>query len=137
MINKTVIRVRYGETDQMGIVYYANYFTYFERGRTEFFREIGFDVRKLEEENVLLPVIETKCEYKNSARFDDEIVVCTKVGEIKGVRIRMDYEIYRKEDNELLVTGYTTHAFVNKDLKPINFRRKFKNVWDALVSNNK
>lgn len=132
MAKETTIRVRYEETDQMGVVYYGNYFTWFEVGRNEFFRELGMACDDLEEEQVLLPVIETGCKYINSAKFDDEVIIKTKLTKLKGVRLKLNYEIYRKSNNELLVEGFTKHAFVNKDLKPIRFKKKFKEEWNVL-----
>ncbi|EOD00852.1 acyl-CoA thioesterase [Caldisalinibacter kiritimatiensis] len=132
MINETTIRARYAETDQMGIVYHANYFTWFEIGRTEFFRTFGLDYRELEEQGVLLPVIDVGCKYKISAKYDDEIIIKTKLIKVKGVRLEFNYEIYRKKDNILLAEGYTKHAFVDKELRPVNFRNKFKELWNEL-----
>lgn len=132
MVNETIIRVRYAETDQMGIVYHANYFTWFEIGRTEFFRELGMSYRNLEEQNVLLPVIDVGCRYINASKYDDEIIIRTKLVKLKGVKLEYNYEIIRKEDNELLAEGYTIHAFVDKKLKPVNFRKSFKEIWEKL-----
>lgn len=132
MIQETTIRARYKETDQMGVVYYGNYFTWFEVGRNEFFRELGLACGELEDEGVLLPVIETGCKYINSAKFDDEVIIKTKLTKLKGIRLELRYEIYRKSNNELLVEGFTKHAFVDKELKPVRFRRKFKKEWSIL-----
>ncbi|WP_425448394.1 acyl-CoA thioesterase [Dethiothermospora halolimnae] len=135
MVHDTIIRARYAETDQMGIIYHANYFTWFEIGRTEFFRNLGMDYKDLEYRNVLLPVIDVGCKYITSAKYDDEIIIRTKLSKLKGVKLKYEYEIIRKEDNKLLAEGYTLHAFVDKDLKPVNFRKKYKDVWDLLSKN--
>lgn len=132
MIYETKIRTRYAETDQMGIIYHANYFTWFEIGRTEFFRSLGMDYRELENRDVLLPVIDVGCKYKVSAKYDDEIVIKTRVTKLKGVKLQFEYDIVRREDGILLAEGYTIHAFVNKDLKPINFRKNHEDVWELL-----
>lgn len=132
MVNETVIRVRYAETDQMGIVYHSNYFVWFEIGRTEFFRSFNLDYKGLEDEDVLLPVIDVGCNYIVPAKYDDEIIIRTKLSSIKGVKIEFGYEIYRKRDDVLLAKGFTKHAFVDKNLKPINFRKKFKVLWEEL-----
>jgi len=128
--NKFIIRVRYGETDQMGIAYNANYLTWFEIGRTEFFRELGFTYKALEGKGVLLPLIEAYCKYINAARYDDEIEINTWVEEVKGVRIKFCYELYRVEDGKLIASGYTVHAFVNKELKPLNLKKVNEEVWN-------
>ncbi|RKD33413.1 acyl-CoA thioesterase [Thermohalobacter berrensis] len=132
MVSETNIRARYSETDQMGVIYHANYLNWFEIGRTEFFRKLGKDYRELEEENVLLPVIDVGCKYIKAAKYDDEIIIKTKLVKLKGVRLEFNYEIIRKEDNVLLAEGYTKHAFVDKQLKPINFRKKYKDIWNKL-----
>lgn len=132
MINETIIRTRYAETDQMGVIYHANYFTWFEIGRTEFFRQLKMNYRELEEENILLPVIDVGCKYIQSAKYDDEIIIKTRLINLKGVKLEFRYEIVRKVDNVLLAEGYTKHAFVNKELKPVNFKKKMPHVWDAL-----
>lgn len=128
----TTIRVRYKETDQMGVVYYGNYFTWFEVGRNEFFRKLNLTCGELEEKGVLLPVIETGCRYISPAEFDEEVLIDTELTKLKGVRMELSYNIYRKKDNTLLAEGFTRHAFVDKNLKPINFRRRFKDVWKEL-----
>ena len=130
--NCTNIRVRYKETDQMGVVYYGNYFTWFEVGRNEFFRDMGYTCEYLETQGIFLPVIETGCKYIYSAKFDDEIIIETKIEKMEGVRLRLKYNIIRKRDNLLLAEGFTEHAFVNKEMKPVNFRKKFKEIWDIL-----
>ncbi len=135
MGNTTSIRVRYKETDQMGVVYHGNYFTWFDIGRTEFFRNMGMVYTRLEEEGILLPVIEAQCRYIKPAKYDDEIIINTKLVKLKGVRLEFEYSIYRKEDNELLAEGRTVHAFVDKNLKPINFRKKYREIWDRLGEN--
>lgn len=132
MVNETVIRARYAETDQMGIVYHANYFTWFEIGRTEFFRAFEMDYKTLESNDVLLPVIDVGCKYIVSAKYDDEIIIQTRATSIKGVKLKFNYSIYRKSDNVLLAEGYTLHAFVTKQLKPINFKKKFSDIWYKL-----
>ena len=130
--NDAEIRVRYQETDQMGVVYYGNYFTWFEVGRNEFFRSLGRDCATLEEEGVFLPVIETCCRYKESARYDDEIIVRTKIQELTGAKIEFHYQILRKKDNRLLAEGKTVHGFVNRDLKPIRLKKLHPDLWEQL-----
>ncbi len=132
MISETIIRTRYAETDQMGIIYHANYFVWFEIGRTEFFRQLNMDYRELEENNILLPVIDVGCRYIQSAKYDDEIIIRTKLSSLKGVKLMFSYEIIRKKDNVLLAEGYTKHAFVTKELKPVNFKKKLPHVWEML-----
>ena len=130
----TVIRVRYKETDQMGVVYHGNYFTWFDIGRTEFFRDLDMIYKGLEDVGVLLPVIEANCKYKKPAKYDDEIIITSKLVWLKGIRLKFEYTLHRKGDNELIGEGYTIHAFVDKDLRPINLKRKYKEVWEFMKS---
>jgi len=132
MKNKITIRARYSETDQMGVIYHANYFNWFEIGRTSFFRNLGYDYKQLENEGVLLPVIDVGCKYIVSAKYDDEIIIETYIENLKGVKIKYKYNIIRKRDNLLLAEGYTLHAFVNKNLRPINFKKKYNELWNKL-----
>jgi len=110
--NETKIRVRYGETDQMGVVYHANYAVYFEVGRTEWLREFGLSYSAMEADGIMLPVISLSINYKNSARYDDELKVITKLKKMPTASIEFDYEL-RNESNELLATGNTILAFID------------------------
>lgn len=130
--NDAIIRVRYGETDQMGIVYHGNYYTWFEVGRSEFFNSLGYTYKQLEEEGIILPVTESSCKYIKPAKYYDEIIIRTKINTLKGARIVFDYDIIRKEDNIVLAKGETTHGFVNKELKPVRLKKVNKKVWEIL-----
>ena len=110
--NETKIRVRYGETDQMGVVYHANYAVYFEVGRTEWLREFGLSYSAMEAEGLMLPVISLSIKYKNSARYDDVIKVKTTLKKQPTASIEFDYEL-RNESDELLATGNTILAFID------------------------
>lgn len=127
------IRVRYAETDQMGVVYHGNYFTWFEIGRTSLLRELGYSYKELEKKNLMLPVVNVTCDYKESAKYDDEIQIKTTIKELKGVRITYQYFLYRKVDHQLLAKGTTTHAFVDKGFKPINLKKHHPELYDALT----
>lgn len=129
------IRPRYAETDQMGVVYHANYLTYFEVGRCEFFRALGFTYRELEEEGVILPVIRAEVDYMLPALYDDELYIRTSLKELKGARMVLRYEVLRgNEGNEqILARGTTAHAFVGKDLKPLKLRSANPKMWALLV----
>lgn len=126
------IRVRYAETDQMGVVYHGNYFTWFEIGRTSLLRELGYSYKEMEQKDLMLPVVNVTCDYKESAKYDDEIQIKTTIKELKGVRITYQYYLYRKADLRLLAKGTTTHAFVDKGFKPINLKKHHPQIYDAL-----
>ena len=112
------VRVRYAETDRMGVVYYANYFVWFEVGRTDLLRESGWNYRDMEAEGFGLPVIEAHCRYRQSAKYDDEIEVRT-IGEmLSPVRVKFSYEVVRAADAATLATGTTVHATLDRDGRP-------------------
>ena len=112
--HRTEYRVIYGDCDPFDVVYYANYLDFFERGRTEFFRDLGLTYRLISDTGIFSPVAETNCKYKKSARYDDLLVIETTVAYLKRVKIRFDYKIFRKDLRVLLAEGYTVHAFVNR-----------------------
>jgi acyl-CoA thioester hydrolase len=119
----TQVRVRYAETDQMGIVYYANYLVWFELGRVELLRSLGLAYSKLEADHgCILPVIEVRCRYRSPARYDDEILIETRPALLRGSVIKFAYRIYRKLDQnekerELLAEGETVHVVCDDQLK--------------------
>jgi acyl-CoA thioester hydrolase len=113
------IRVRYAETDKMGVVYYANYFVWFEVGRTDLLRGSGWSYRDLEAATgVGLPVIAAHCDYKQSALYDDEIEVRTTGAVVSPVRVQFDYEVVRSADGTVLATGHTVHASLDRNGRP-------------------
>jgi acyl-CoA thioester hydrolase len=112
--NEISFRVRYGETDQMGIVYHGNYPQYLEMGRVEWLRALGISYKSMEENGILLPVISLQINFKKSAVYDDLITVKTILKKTPMVRIEFDYVIYRNS-NEILATANTVLAFMNKD----------------------
>jgi acyl-CoA thioester hydrolase len=113
----TEYRVIYGDCDPFDVVYYANYLDFFERGRTEMFRDMELPYRLISERGIYTPVTEAGCKYIRSARYDDLLVIETTIGVLKRASIRFDYKIFRKQPRTLLAEGFTVHAFVNKDRK--------------------
>jgi acyl-CoA thioester hydrolase len=122
------LRVIYGDTDQMGVVYYANYFRYFEFSRSEFLRAKGFAYRQFEHEGVLLPVVDAQCSYKASARYDDLLTIRVDVVELRRASLVFAYEVLRDEDQQLLCTGRTVHACVGRDQRPMRMPEKLKEL---------
>jgi acyl-CoA thioester hydrolase len=124
------IRVRYQETDQMSVVYHANYFTWFEAARIELLDRMGCPYRKLEKEGFFLPVLHCEAKFIKPAHFDDRLIVRVFINEPPAARIKINYEVYRSE--KLLCTGNSTHAFIDKRGKlvrpPVSFSRS---VQDA------
>ena len=109
----TPIRVRYADTDQMKFVYYGKFFEYFEQGRSDLMRAIGLPYPDIEAMGLILPVIEAHATYKQSAKYDDLINVVTYLREPPVAKVRIDYEVFRDGETELLADGYTIHSFVN------------------------
>lgn len=132
-IHKTVLRTRYGETDQMGIIYHPNYYIYLEMGRTQFLlEEVGISYKDLEGLGVMLPVTETHCRYKVPAKYDDELTVETSVKEITVARISFSYKLFRNSDGVLLAEGETGHAFANGNGKPINMKKYNSELFERM-----
>ncbi|WP_256006684.1 MULTISPECIES: acyl-CoA thioesterase [Pedobacter] len=128
--HSTKIRVRYGETDQMGYVYYGNYAEFYEVARVEMLRSLGMDYASMEREGVMMPVLEMNCKYIKPARYDQEITIVTTVEELPGVRIRFKYELFN-ESEELIHIGHTTLVFVDMEknkpcMPPENFMEKMR-----------
>lgn len=148
----TSFRVRYQESDQMGVVYHANYLNWFEIGRTEMIRELGYTYRGMEEEGILLPVVDLDVQYKSPARYDDRVTVFTRMTAFYPLRINYAYEVRRLNEEEWsmlgkvhqfggnvlpgekLVTGATRHVWVNKDWKPARLDKTVPKLYDALKS---
>lgn len=112
------LRVIYGDTDQMGVVYHANYFRYFEFSRMEFFRALGGSYRELEAQGFMLPVVDVSAQYKSPARYDDLLIIRPKLSELRRASLVFTYEVVREEEpSTLLCTGKTVHACVGRDGK--------------------
>ncbi len=115
--SRTQVTVRYAETDMMGVVYHGNYLPWFEIGRTTLLREQGLPYRQLEEDGFRLPVLEVAVKYLRPAVYDDTVTIVTTLRERPLLRIRLEYEVYRGE--ELLATGSTVHAFIDRSGRPV------------------
>jgi acyl-CoA thioester hydrolase len=132
------VRVRYAETDQMGVVYHANYLVWFEVGRVEFIRQLGMDYKSMEqEENALIAVVEATARYKAPARYDDELIVRTTLAALRGPIVRFRYAVLRAVDEVLLCEGETTHIVVGRDMKrremPVSYAERFGLVMHRMV----
>lgn len=125
---KTSFRVRYAETDQMGIVYYANYLVWFEIGRSELFRAINLPYTQFEEQGLGLAVVEASCRYRKPSKYDDEIVVVTEIDRLTSRTANFSYRIYREET--LLAEGNTVHVFINSEGRSADVRRYA--IWSQL-----
>ena len=119
-------RVTYKETDQMGVVYYSNYLVWFEMARTELFRAAGICYKSLEEEGLFLPVAEAQCRYRIPVKYDDVVNIKTKISNMRRSRITFEYEVTK--DGDLTSTGYTDHAFIDKNGKVVPIPAKVRDM---------
>ena len=123
------IRVRYAETDKMGVVYYANYFVWFEVGRTDLLRVAGWSYREMEIDGFALPVIEARCAYREPAKYDDELEVRTTGAMLSPVRVQFSYEVVRLADAATLATGTTVHATLNRGGRPCRLPDRVRTLF--------
>ncbi|MCP5061916.1 MAG: acyl-CoA thioesterase [Ignavibacteriae bacterium] len=117
LTHTTTIRVRYADTDKMQFVYNGKYLEYFEVGRTEILRHVGLPYSQLEREGYQLPLIEAGLKYKIPAHYDDELNIEATIKELYSAKVRIDYNVTRKEDKALIATGFTEHMFMKEDTK--------------------
>jgi len=123
---ETRLRVRYAETDQMGVVYHANYLIWMEVGRVEYWRASGLRYRDMErEDGILLVVAEVHCRYLSAAVYDEEVIVRTSVAEASPRMIRFEYELLAADDGRKLASGYTKHVFCGADRRPAKVPQKY------------
>jgi len=134
VINETRLRVRYAETDQMGVVYHANHFIWFEVGRVELLRQLGFSYRDMEQkDNCFIAVVDARCRYKAPARYDDEIVVKTWLKNIRESVIHFGYELLRADDRLLIAEGETTHIVADAQMRKTVLPEKYMNAFREAV----
>jgi len=132
--SETVTRVRYKDTDQMGMVYYGNYFTFFEIGRVEYMRERGIAYKRMEQEDdSYIVVAEANCRYLRPARYDDLLRIRTRVSESRRRSIRFAYEILRHDSGEMLATGETLHIICNRQGRPKSLPEKYRQLFPLKI----
>ena len=113
----------------MGVVYYANYLVWFEVGRTDWLRDTGWTYKTMEQEGIQLPVIEAHCEYRQSARYDDELEVRTRAHLVSPIRIQFDYDVIRRADGETIAGGHTVHATIGPSGRPGRLPNRIKELF--------
>jgi acyl-CoA thioester hydrolase len=133
-VNETKLRVRYAETDQMGVVYHSNHFIWFEVGRVELLRQLGFSYRDLEnEDNLFFSVAEAKCRYRAPVYYDEEVLVRTQLLNVRESVVHFGYELRRAEDGALLAEGETTHIVTDAAMKIAEIPDKYMKVFREAV----
>ncbi|MFQ5849404.1 MAG: acyl-CoA thioesterase [Candidatus Binatia bacterium] len=132
--NSTPYRIIYGDTDQMGVAYYANYLRWFEIGRTELLRQIGFPYASIEDGGLYFPVTEVSCRYFRPAHYDERINIETTLTSLGGATLTFSYRVYRQEDESLLASGWTKHACVDPHGQVTKMPPNLKETLKAAVS---
>jgi acyl-CoA thioester hydrolase len=129
------VRVRYAETDQMGVVYHANYLVWFEVGRVELMRALGVEYKRMEiEDDCQIVVADAHCRYHHPARYDEVLRVRTRIAESKNRVIRFSYELFRDADEQLLATGETTHIICGRNGKPKLLPQKYRKIFQVIAA---
>ena len=133
---ETRVRVRYAETDQMGVVYHANYLVWFEIGRVELMRRLGFDYKRMEaEDDCHIVVVEAKCRYKSPAKYDDELAIETEIAALRGFVLKFRYRVLRVADRTLLAEGETTHVITDRNFKKRSLPEKYVAAFSQVQRN--
>ncbi len=122
------LRVRYAETDQMAVAHHSSHIVWFEVGRIELLRQLGFSYLEMEQDGMNLPVVELRCRYKHPARYDDEVTLRTRLAQLRGSLLRFRYELVRKSDDRLLAEGESVHVVVGNDMKKTRLSDKYRNA---------
>jgi acyl-CoA thioester hydrolase len=129
-VSEATVRVRYAETDKMGVVYHANYLVWFEVGRVEFLRQLGFSYKEMEEQDgCCIAVVDARCRYKAPARYDDEIVIRTHLKNVRESLVHFGYELLRSSDGLLLAEGETTHVVIDREMKKTAIPEKYMKIF--------
>ena len=129
---ETEIIVRYAETDQMGIAHHSNYPVWFEIGRTDFFKKIGFFYSRIESNGILLPLTDMNCKFIKPAKYEDIIVIQTQISRLTHVRVGFHYQIFNKDNKSKLATGETNHGWTDRDLNPVIIESLFPDLFQEL-----
>ena len=134
VVSESRLRVRYAETDQMGVVYHANHFVWFEVGRVDLLRQLGFSYRDMEKnDNCHIAVVDARCRYRLPALYDDEIIVRTHIRNVRESMVHFGYELLRASDEKLLAEGETTHIVIDSEKKIAVFPEKYMSALRAAM----
>lgn len=132
MISKSFVNVRYVETDKMGIVHHSVYPIWYEIARTDLSKLAGFPYSKMEEIGIMTPLIGLECRYMSPSYYDDTLTITAWVSKLTPARIEFSYEVFRKDNDKPINIGITTHAIVDKNMKPINTKKLYPDVYQSL-----
>ena len=133
--SSTKLKVRYAETDQMGIVHHSNYYVYFETAREDFISGAGFSYKDMEDMGIMMPLVETQCRYFKGAKYAENLIIETTLEELSAVKVILQYKVIREKDNNLIAKGKTIQAFVDKkNFKILNMKKSNPALWYKLES---
>lgn len=133
--SSTKVRVRYAETDQMGIVHHANYYVYFEDAREDFISGAGIRYKFMEDQGIMMPLAETQCKYYVGAKYDDVLIIETILEDLSAVKVVLKYKVTRERDGILIAKGKTIQPFVDKEsFKIVNLKKNYPDMWAKLES---
>lgn len=133
--HEVLLRVRYAETDKMGVVYHSNFFIWMEIGRVELMRSLGFDYKQMEvQDDCHLPVVDARCRYKSPAYYDEELAVRTELRNVRDSLIHFGYHILRRSDGTLLAEAETTHIVVNAKMEKRSLPERYRKAFDSLTT---
>ncbi|HIU57230.1 MAG TPA: acyl-CoA thioesterase [Candidatus Ornithomonoglobus merdipullorum] len=130
--SETRLTVRYAETDMMGIVHHSRYYPWFEQARTDFIKRSGLTYSQMEKMGILLPLTETQCRYIYGLTYEDEVLITCEIEKLTVARIEFAYEVYKLPEMKKASEGKTKHGFVDKDMRPLNLKKAFPEVWEKL-----
>ncbi len=131
--SQSKIIARYAETDQMGIIHHSVYPVWFEVGRTDFIKYLGYSYSQMEKDGIMLPLVSLNCVYLLPAKYEDELIIQTTISELKYSNITFSYEVIRVSDNAVIAKGSTVHAFVNaNDFKVVSIKKKNLDIYNTL-----
>lgn len=132
MISKTKITVRYAETDQMGIVHHSVYPIWYEAARTEAVKKIGMTYSALEKNGVMMPLVELNCKYNMPAEYENVLTITVEIAKLTPARIVFNYQVFKHGIEKPINTGSTIHAWVGKDLRPINLKKQYPEIFEKI-----
>lgn len=130
--SETRLTVRYAETDMMGIVHHSRYYPWFEQARTDFVKKIGYTYSELEKMGFMLPLTETQCRYHYGLTYEDEVLITCRIEKLTVARIRFVYEVFKMPEMRKMSEGSTEHGIVDGNMRPINAKKAFPDVWEKL-----
>lgn len=132
MISETKVTVRYAETDRMGIVHHSVYPIWYEAARTDAIKKIGMTYSELENAGIMTPLVELNCKYISPAEYEDVLIIKVGISKLTPARVVFDYQVFKEAEEKPINTGSTTHAWVGKDLRPLNLKRQFPEIFEKV-----